>query len=47
MQQILFDVLNFGAMKSSSSGIRDRLVRKENLLERCAYVRSLAETLGV
>jgi len=47
MQQALPDVLNFEAMKSRTSEIRDRLARKEKLLVRCAYVKSLAETLGV
>jgi hypothetical protein len=43
MKQVLSDV----KFRSNTSEIRDRLVRKEKLLERCAYVRSLAEALGV
>ncbi|TVY71477.1 Secreted lipase [Lachnellula suecica] len=37
-QQILSDTLEFGAMKSSASQTRNRLIRKEKLLERCAYI---------
>ena len=47
MQQILSGTFNFGAMDSVASQTRTRLIQKEKLPQRCAYISSLSETLGI
>jgi len=47
MQQVLADVLGYGAMDSSRSKSRKKQIEKEDLFKRCAYIKSLAEVLDV
>ena len=47
LQQIIGNVLDFGAMGTSVSLTLKDKIQQESLFERCTYVNSLAETLGV
>ncbi|KAF7956884.1 hypothetical protein EAE96_004208 [Botrytis aclada] len=47
MQQILVDALKFGSMDLAKAQERRRLIEQERLLQRCAYINSLADALGI
>ncbi|KAI1804820.1 alpha/beta-hydrolase [Daldinia bambusicola] len=46
-QQPLVDSVNYAEMESKSSQIRKREINREKLLERCAFISTLSEKLGV
>jgi len=46
-QQVLAEDFAYGEMKSASSLMRQRLLEQEKLFERCEYIKSLSEALGV
>lgn len=47
MQEVLMDDFKFGRMRSSADQTRERLIQQEKLPQRCAYINSLSETLGI
>lgn len=47
MQHVMADPLKFESMDSAASHARQGQIQREKLFQRCAYVSSLAETLGV
>jgi len=46
-QQVLGEGFEYGEMKSPSVEKRQRLLEDQKLFERCEYIKSLSETLGV
>ncbi|KAI1464572.1 alpha/beta-hydrolase [Daldinia caldariorum] len=46
-QQPLVDSVNYAEMETKSSQIRKREIDRERLLERCAFISTLSEKLGV
>ena len=45
-QKLVTSVLDYGFMKSSDSHIQQQLVEQEQLIERCAFMNSLADAQG-
>ena len=47
IQQVMSDFFNTGAMDSVASRMRRQQLQQQKLIQRCTYVKSLAETLGI
>ena len=47
LQKAIGNILDFGNMEDSASTQLGRKIQQEKLFERCSYINSLAETLGV
>ncbi|OCL01888.1 hypothetical protein AOQ84DRAFT_383251 [Glonium stellatum] len=47
VQQVVPDAQNSEGMESAASHARQRQIKREKLFQRCGYINSLAETLGI
>ena len=47
VQEVILNALNFGQMESSSPALAQTKLQDEKLVQRCAFISSLSETLGI